>query len=154
MPAIERYVAKVRFWLPGEQGRQVEAELRETLTELVGEEAQARGRALDAAEVAQLLKAFGHPAVVASRYASELPLVSAGLMPAFRRVLVISLAGVLVAQATLVLYGLSSDPASFGDILRERTGALVHGVLWSFTSIALVFAVLTRIYAKAAQDSC
>lgn len=154
MQAVEQYVAKVRFWLPGQQGRQIETDLRDTLLELVDEEAGAKGRPLEAAEVAELLKAFGHPAVAASRYASDLPLISAGLMPAFRRVLMISLGGVLLVQGALLLWGLSADPASVGDILRQRIGALVQGGLWSFTSIALTFAVLTRVYAKSAEEGC
>lgn len=154
MQAIEQYVAKVRFWLPGEQGRQIEADLRGALLELVDEEAGTRGRPLEDAEVAELLKTFGHPAVVASRYASDLPLISAGLMPAFRRVLMISLAGVLLVQVALLLLGLSADPASVGDIVRERIGASVQGGLWSFTAIALTFAALTRLYAKSAEQSC
>lgn len=154
MQAVEQYVAKVRFWLPVERGRRIEADLRDTLIELVDVESGVKGRPLEAAEVAELLKAFGHPAVVASRYASDLPLISAGLMPAFRRVLMISLAGVLLVQGALLLWGLSTDPAPIGDILRQRIGASVHGGLWSFTSIALTFAVLTRVYARSAEEGC
>lgn len=146
MTPIDDYVRRVRFWLPGAPGRVAAEDVRATLEDLLAERERWHGRPLRPDEVAAELKAFGAPQVIASRYASMRPLVSAGLMPAFVRVLGIAVAGVLLVQLALAV---AVPAADVGDTLARTAGRTITGLLWSFTSVTLVFAALTRIYAPA-----
>jgi hypothetical protein len=150
MTPIDRYVARIRFWLPGSRGRAAAEDLRDILTELVEAREQQAGRTLSETEVQAILKEFGRPEVIASRYSAAHPLVSAGLMPAYVRVLGISLLGVVLVQAAMALG--SSPWEGFGEVLRTAIGRTVTGLLWGFTSITLTFAVLTRIYGPPPRD--
>lgn len=149
MTPIDDYVRRVRFWLPGDRGRIAAEEVRATLEDLLAEREARLGRPLDADEVAGELKAFGLPQVIASRYSLMRPLVSAGLMPAFVRVLGVAVAGVFVVQLALA----AAFPAdAVGETLTRTGGRIVTGLLWSFTSVTLVFAALTRLYGPARRD--
>jgi len=143
MTTIDDYVRRVRFWLPGPRGRVAADDVRATLEDLLADRERWHGRPLRPDEVAAELKAFGPPELIASRYAAMRPLVAAGLMPAFVRVLGIAVAGVLVVQVALAL---ALPSAEVGETLTRAGGRVVTGLLWSFTSVTLVFAALTRIY--------
>ena len=150
MTLIDDYVRRVRFWLPGARGRVAADDVRATLEEFLADRERWHGRPLRPDEVAAELKAFGPPEVIASRYASMRPLVAAGLMPAFVRVLGIAIAGVLVVQMALAL---AFPAADVGETLTTVGGRVITGLLWSFTSVTLAFAALTRIYTPRAGSA-
>jgi hypothetical protein len=66
---VERYLAAVQRRLPEDTAKDIVAELREALSAQIEAKEDALGRAASADEVAAVLKAYGHPVVVASRYA-------------------------------------------------------------------------------------
>lgn len=154
MTLIDRYVARVRFWLPGARGRAAAEDVRATLAELIAAQEQWLGRPLQEAEIARELEAFGRPELIASRYSLSRPLVSAGLMPAYIRVLGVAVAGVVLVQLGLLVLLLESRAP--GAALTITAGRMVTGFLWSFTAVTIVFAALTRIYGPppAATDEC
>lgn len=148
MTLIEDYVRRIRFWLPGARGRVAADDVRSTLEELLAARADSLGRPLTAGEVAGELRAFGRPEVIAARYSAMQPLVSAGLMPAYVRVMAISSVGILLVQ--LVLVALAPE-ADVGRTLTSAGGRAVAGLLWGFASITLTFAVLTRVCTRASD---
>lgn len=145
--SIDTYVRRVRFWLPGRRGKVAAEDVRGTLEEIVAARAETLGRPLTAEETAAELHAFGRPEVIASRYSPMRPLVSAGLMPAYVRVLGISSAAVVLVQILLMIV---APEAEVGRTLTTAGGRAVTGLLWGFASITLTFAVLTRIYTPSA----
>ncbi|WP_145915916.1 hypothetical protein [Brevundimonas naejangsanensis] len=149
MTSIDDYVRRVRFWLPGHRGRIAAEDVKATLEGLLEERERQLGRPLYPTEIAAELQAFGSPEIIASRYSLMRPLVSAGLMPAYVRVLGIAVGGVLVVQLALAI-GINSGDA--GTMLATAGARIIAGLLWSFTSVTLVFAALTRIYVPSAHS--
>ncbi|WP_029911701.1 hypothetical protein [Caulobacter sp. UNC358MFTsu5.1] len=156
MTQIDKYAGRVRFWLPGARGRTAAEDVRATLADLIAEREARLGRPLDETEVAAELKAFGRPEIIASRYSLARPLVSAGLMPAYMRVLGIAVAGVVIGQAVLAVFGMGSGTG--GQAIGLFVSRSVTGLLWSFASVTVAFAVLTRLYPASAgseaDDRC
>lgn len=148
MTLIDDYVRQVRFWLPGRCGRVAEQEVRATLEDLVAEREGRLGRPLADEEIAAELKAFGRPQVIASRYASARPLVSAALMPAYTRVLGICVVALLIVQLSLAFA--APVPGDVGATITTAVGRSVTGLLWTFASVTIAFAVLTRLFGPSA----
>lgn len=148
MTQIDDYVRRIRFWLPGASGRVAAEDVRGSLEEILAARAEALGRPLTAEETAAELRAFGRPEIIASRYSRMRPLVSAGLMPAYVRVLGLSSAAVVLVQGLLMVV---APEAEVGHTLTTAGGRAVTGLLWGFASITLTFAVLTRIYARSSE---
>lgn len=144
MTPIDRFISRVRFWLPGKRGAAAAEELRGVLGELVQERELAVGRALQATEIEALLAEFGRPEVFASRYSTSQPLVSAALMPAYVRVLGVCVLAVVLVQVGVTAVSLPG--LEVGVALTTTAGRTVTGLLWSFTSVTLAFAALTRLY--------
>lgn len=149
MTPTDDYVRRIRFWLPGARGRMAAEDVRATLEDLLTERERRLGRPLAPAEVAAELKAFGRPEVIASRYSTMRPLVDAGLMPAYVRVLGIAAAGLLVVQLALAF---GAPTPEVGETIVRTGGRIVTGLLWSFTSVTVAFACLTRVYAPATRS--
>lgn len=147
MTQIDDYVRRIRFWLPGPRGRIAADDVRGTLEELIAAREDVLGRPLNAEETAAELRAFGRPEIIASRYSPMRPLVSAGLMPAYVRVLGLSSAAVVLVQIALMIIAPEGD---VGRTLTTAGGRAVTGLLWGFASITLTFAALTRIYTPSA----
>lgn len=148
MTQIDAYVRRIRFWLPGRRGRVAAEDVRASLEDILAVRAEALGRPLTAGETAAELQAFGRPEIVASRYSAMLPLVSAGLMPAYVRVLGISSAAVILIQIVLMIV---VPEAEVGRTFTTAAGRAVTGLLWGFASITLTFAALTRIYGRSSE---
>jgi len=146
MTPLDDYVRRVKFWLPGVRGRMAAEDVRATLEDLLAERERRIGRPLEPAEVADELRAFGRPEVIASRYSTMRPLIDAGLMPAYARVLGVAVAGVLAAQLVLAL---GAPAPETGETIVRTGGRIVTGLLWSFTSVTVAFACLTRLYTPA-----
>ncbi len=142
MAQIDRYLSRIGFWLPYRDRASVLSDIRATLDELLANRAEALARPLTEGEIIAELRAFGRPEVVASRYTHAQPLVSAGLMPAYLRVMTISIVGVAIVQLLLAMATLVADP---GEVWAPFIGRVVQGLLWTFSSITLTFAALSRI---------
>lgn len=145
MNQIDDYIRRLRFWLPGPEGRIAAQDVRSILEEVLATREEVLGRSLTANEVAAELAGFGRPEVIASRYSSMQPLVSAGLMPAYVRVLGLACAAIIVIQLLLLI--LAQEP-DVGRSLSSAGGRAAQGLLLAFASITLTFAMLTRVYAR------
>lgn len=149
---IDKYVRQIRFWLPGPRGRIAAEEVRATLGEMITDRKQQLGRPLDEQEVTEVIREFGSPQVIASRYSMSRPLVSAALMPAYTRVLGIAATGAFVVQLAMAAAATTSG-GDVGLAFATTANRIVTGLLWSFTSVTLVFAALTRIYGPATSNT-
>jgi hypothetical protein len=68
---LARYLQEVRFWLPRRQREDVVAELSENLRSEIEEREGESGRALTQDEIGGILTRWGHPMLVAQRYAPQ-----------------------------------------------------------------------------------
>jgi len=80
---VERYLATVERRLPETTAKDIVAELREALEATLDAKAAELGRCPSTDEVADVLKAFGAPAVVAARYEGRMHLIGPVLYPWF-----------------------------------------------------------------------
>jgi len=148
---IDKYVRQIRFWLPGPRGRMAAEEVRATLEEMITDRKLQLGRPLDEQELIKIIRDFGSPQVIASRYSTSHPLVSAALMPAYTRVLGFAAIGVFVVQLVVAAAAITSGD-DVGLAFATTANRIVSGLLWSFTSMTLAFAALTRFYSPATSN--
>ena len=144
MGLVDIYVETVRKQLPRPQRDDIAAELRDTLQSQIEALEAESGRPATDDEISAMLKRYGAPEVVASRYGAHSHLIGPDVYPQYRatvRIVGWILAGILsialVATATL-----ADNPApAMWRILW--TGAFV--VLAHFTALTLIFARVDRL---------
>ncbi len=144
---LQRYLAAVERRLPSGDGaarakaEDIVAELREVLLSKIEAKEEALGREATKDEVADVLKAFGHPVVVASRYGGHDHVIGPNYYPWFWHVQRIAVGGALVIGFGIVtVRGLGSD---------EPLRAAMRG-LGSAIEIGLIaFAVVTALFIAA-----
>lgn len=140
---VERYLAAVERRLPKEQSKDIVAELREALTARIEAKEEALGHAASADDLAAILKEFGHPVVVASRYSGRDYLIGPNLYPWFwdaQRVGVgLVFAIVIAVTAARALAAEDVMQAMFNGI-----GGSIEAAIWMFGVITVVFIVMER----------
>ena len=144
MDLIDRYLDTVRLFLPLSQRDDIAAELRDVLLTRCEEREEELGRPLSRTEQEAVLKAFGHPLVVAARYGSQQYLIGPDLYPAYRFVLALVLGALILAAAVA---GVVQTAAGIGGPFAGLGTAI--GVVWggAFVAIGAVtftFAALQR----------
>lgn len=80
---VDRYLQAVRYLLPKKQREDVTQELADELQSQIEAKEAALGHGLGEAEVAALLKAFGHPALLALRYQEGGSLIGPRVFPLY-----------------------------------------------------------------------
>jgi hypothetical protein len=100
MDLLERYLQAVGQYLPAARCADVLAELRSNLLERIDDLGEQQGHALNEAEIADVLRGHGRPALVAARYLPQRSLIGPEIFPfywlALSRVLPLALVGALV----------------------------------------------------------
>ncbi|HEY7799284.1 MAG TPA: hypothetical protein VIA80_11005 [Hyphomonadaceae bacterium] len=140
---IPRYLAAVERRLPNEQAKDIIAELSEAIASKIEAKEAQLGRAAADDEIADVLKSFGHPVVVASRYSGRDHLIGPQLYPWFwdaQRVGV----GLVLAIGLIVLgvRALGADaPISF---VFRGIGNILEGAVLAFGMLTVVFVMLER----------
>ena len=128
MDLIDRYLHAVRDYLPSRNGDDIVSELGDDIrAQAVDREAEL-GRPLTAGEQAALLKRFGHPMLLASKYRPTQHLISPALFPFYLTGLKISIGIALLVQVAMAIAMVASG----------RPGAEVVGRLASFPFSGLV----------------
>lgn len=144
MELLDRYLAAVRSNLPSARADDITAELRGELLDQVEAREAALGRPLDRTETGELLKAFGRPVVVATRYRDHQQLIGPEVYPfylhALRVVAVITLAVLLFSALVPIVTGNQDFARAFARALSKAWGALLP----AFGIVTLVFAVVER----------
>ena len=108
MDVVERYLENVRTYLPGGREEDLVAELRENIRAQVEDREERLGRPLGEEERIAVLRAHGHPLVVAGRYRSDgrrlvlgTEVIGPALFPFFR----ISVLAVAAITALVLAFG-------------------------------------------------
>ena len=110
MDLVDRYLNAIRWNLPrGVRADDVIAELRDVITSRIEDREESLDRPLRQDEISTLLKEFGHPLMVASRYGPQQSLIGPDLFPfywfALRIVLAICAAVIVVSAAANAVFG-------------------------------------------------
>lgn len=145
MTALDRYLKRISFWLPRANRSDVLAELRGVLIEKIEAAEAARGRALSDGEEQDVLRGFGHPALVVSRYVERRPVISGGLAFFFWRVLAIALVGILVAQSIVIAIE-ATHAQSLWPVIDHAARRTLLALLLGFTCVTATFMLLERRY--------
>lgn len=149
MELIDRYLAAVRRNLPVAKADDIVAELRDDLMSRVEDREERLGRPLDKSEVEALLKEFGHPLVVASRFRTHQYLIGPALFPFY--LFVIRIALMIVVAIVLAISVGKAVLAGNGDMLRiwaDSMSGIFEAVLVNAAIVTIVFAVLERVNFK------
>ena len=144
MDLLDRYLHAVRWTLPSAKADDIIAELRDELVTRMEDREETLGRPLREDETSALLKEFGHPLVVASRYQKQQWLIGPDVFPFYffvmKIVALIIVAVVLAVGVANVLFG-DHNPLR---AVAETAGGLWTSLLLNVGIITLVFAVLER----------
>jgi hypothetical protein len=128
MDLIDRYLHAVRTFLPADQQNDIVSELSEDLAAKAADRQEELGRPLTVDEQAALLKPYGHPMLLASRYQSSQHLIGPTVFPFYRRILKLALITALVVHVVTAL------------VLTATGSPLTRaiGVLWNYASTAII----------------
>lgn len=141
---IERYLYKVGEELPKKQRDDVKTELRSLLEDAIEERASV-GRPYDEDLAAEVLREFGKPEAVASRYRPARYLIGPRVFPVYMgvsKIVLIVLACVYFGFAGL---GMLASPTRLPEMFRPES---LWGFIESFATMALVnLAILTVVFA-------
>jgi hypothetical protein len=138
---VERYLASVERRLPAETAKDIVAELREALEARIEARAAELGRPPSTDDVADVLKAFGHPVVAASRYSGNDYVIGPKYYPWFWHVQRIAVgAAFVIAFGIVVLRGLGED-----DVMRLAA----RGGSGALQAAMIAFAVVTALFIAA-----
>jgi hypothetical protein len=140
MDLIDRYLHAVKSFLPRTQQDDIIRELAEDLRSQAEDREAELGRPLTQPEQEAMLRQWGHPLLLASRYRPQRHLIGPCIFPIYWRVLLMSL-GVallvhLVANAVMVASGTPVNEA-INRIVTLPVGPLLSVFAW----VTLVFAV-------------
>lgn len=149
---VQRYLKAVERRLPKEQAKDIVAELREVISAKIEAEEAKLGRAASADEVAAILRAYGHPVVVASRYAGFDYLIGPNYYPWFWHVQRIAVGATIAITFVIVaLRSLGADEP-FRAAFRGFGGAIEAALIcFGVVSIIFIAAERTKLDMKWAQ---
>ncbi len=138
-PLIDRYLQNVRISLPAARREDIVRELAEDIRAQVSDREEELGRALTDDEQEAVLKHFGHPLVLATRYGPQRHVIGPALFPVYWMTLKIALGGALAVNVALAIAFLAggSPPGR----------AIGHLVSFPFTIAVMVFGWVTLVFA-------
>lgn len=143
MDMLSRYLYAISDNLPkASQRDDIIAEISDALQTQIEERENALGRPLTDDEEAALIKAYGHPRLVAARYGKYQALIGPDLLPFYWPTLVCVLS-IIVA---LDLFVATAAAVKTGDVHRFWEGAgIAWDAVWIYTGIiTAIFALLER----------
>lgn len=139
MDMLSRYLYAVYNDLPKHSAREdIVAEIGDALQSQIDERETALGRPLTDTEEAAIIKAYGHPRLVASRYGKHQALIGPDLLPFYWPTLVVVLS--IIVALDIVIATVAAIKT--GDIRRFWDGA---GIAWN--AVWIYGAVITAVFA-------
>ena len=138
-PLIDRYLQNVRISLPAARRDDIVRELAEDIRAQIADREEELGRALTDDEQEAVLKHFGHPLVLATRYGPQRHVIGPALFPVYWMTLKIALGGALAVNVALAIAFLvgGSPPGR----------AIGHLASFPFTIAMTVFGWVTLVFA-------
>ena len=138
-PLIERYLQNVRLSLPAARREDIIRELAEDIRTQVADREEELGRALTEDEQEAVLKHFGHPLALATRYGPQRHVIGPALFPVYWMTLKIALGGALAVNVAIAIAWLVT-----GSPVGRAAG---HLASFPFTIGVTVFGWITLIFA-------
>ncbi len=142
MDMLDRYLAEVQRYLPRDHATDIIDETGDEIRSQIEDRESSLGRPLTANEEADVLRAYGNPKVVASRYAKQQHLIGPLWLPfywyALRLVLPVVLGVEVVAGAVVALAIGSSAP------FYAALDTAWHSAIYIFGIVTIAFVLLER----------
>lgn len=138
-PLIDRYLHNVRLSLPASRRDDIVRELAEDIRTQVADREAELGRGLSDAEQDVLLKQFGHPLALATRYGPQRHVIGPALFPVYWMALKIALGGALAVNVAIAIAWLVT-----GSPVGRAIG---HLASFPFTTGVIVFGWVTLVFA-------
>ncbi|HLI95390.1 MAG TPA: hypothetical protein VKT72_04785 [Candidatus Baltobacteraceae bacterium] len=143
MTMLDRYLYAIQIGLPKDAlGSDIIAEIRDELRSQIDEPESELGRTLTDDEEAALLKAYGHPRIVAGRYSAVQYLVGPEFLPFYWSTL--TLIVTIVVALELVAGGIAAIATHNGMHFFEGIGAAWNSLFCIFAIVTLSFALAER----------
>lgn len=145
---IDRYIAEVGKDLPGKNRKDIEAELRSTLQDMLDEQARENGKAIDDELILEVLKGFGAPEKVAASYQPERYLIGPKLFPGYVTVLrivlpILAVFALISAGTALARVDMAGGTVNaIAEAIGEGIAGFFSAALSALGSITLIFAIL------------
>jgi hypothetical protein len=138
-PLIDRYLHNVRLALPAARRDDIVRELAEDIRTQVADREEELGRSLTDAEQDTVLKQFGHPLALATRYGPQRHVIGPALFPVYWMTLKIAVGSALAVNVALAIaFLVNGQPAG---------RAIGHLVSFPFTTAVMVFGWVTLVFA-------
>ena len=140
MEMLDRYLYDVGRRLPAKQREDIEKELKSLLLDAL--EARTGGAKPTEADMAAVLKEFGSPEVVATRYEGEKYVIGPRLYPFYRMVLWIVTGALALGLFISVFVGYvfaPGDATALGSRVLQFLGSLVSGVWGAIGVVTVIF---------------
>lgn len=136
---IDRYLQTVRISLPADRRDDIVRELSADIREKVADREAELGRELTAGEQEAVLKQFGHPLMLATRYGPQRHVIGPALFPVYTMTLKIALGSAVAVNVALAIAQLAGGSAP-GQ-------AIGHLASFPFTVAVMVFGWVTLVFA-------
>jgi hypothetical protein len=146
MELLDRYLNAVRTNLPKDQADDIVAEIADDLQSQADEREAMLHRPLTRDESADVIRAYGHPRVVAARYAKVQYLIGPELLPFYWYVLRM----VLVIVVALELAGavIGAFAAGNPEVFSHTLGFLWDSLFLVVGIVTVIFAIIERVPTK------
>jgi hypothetical protein len=145
MELIDRYLHAIRRNLPPAKADDIVAELRDDLMSRVEDREEGLGRPLTKDETSAVLKDFGHPLVVASRFRTHQYLIGPAVFPFYLSVMRIVL---MIVVAVVIAVSVGKAVLGGCDLIQtwaQSMSGIFQAVLFNAAIITLIFAVMERV---------
>ncbi|WP_109807879.1 hypothetical protein [Sphingosinithalassobacter portus] len=142
MELIDRYLGAVRWNLPRDKADDILAELADVIATRIEEREDALDRALNRAEISEVLREFGHPIAVAARYRPQQVLIGPELFPFYWFILRLMLFIVVLVQAIDVATSLVSTSEPLIRAAIQAGSDLFQAALYNAAIVTLLFALI------------
>ncbi len=141
MKLVENYLAEVATHLSADNKDDIIVELRSDIEERLEDSAEQKGRDYNEQDAVEVLKALGHPVLVATRFNKQQHLIGPSLFPAYKHALKLTVLAVLLIQVVLTIstYMLAgqTNVSEFGLMF-----SLLESAIYVAFSVTVIFAVL------------
>ncbi|HZX68357.1 MAG TPA: hypothetical protein VFE70_05710 [Candidatus Elarobacter sp.] len=144
MTMLDRYLYAVQEALPKDQpAGDIVAEIGDDLQSQIDERASSLGRPLTEDEQAALLRAYGHPRVVAARYGGAQYLIGPELLPYYWSTL--RTVATIVIAVELLGGTISAVVSHNGTLFFSALATAWNSLIWIFGIVTIIFAVNERL---------
>ena len=144
MTLLDRYLYAVQSDLPkGQPCDDIIAEIGDHLQSQMEEREVALGRTLTEDERAAIIKAYGHPRLIAGRYSRMQYLIGPELLPFYWSTL--RLVVTIVVAIELLGGAVSALVSHNGILFFDALYAALHSLIWIFSIVTIVFILNERV---------